>query len=79
MAVAAGFWRRNLERFQEAFETRNVDAFFLASSEDSRQMRATYTKVQNLEEFLVLLQANADAEDAGLTAGSGVFFVGGCR
>ncbi len=85
MATEFVSWATELARFKNAVANKDVDAFWVASSESSnRQMRVTYTKLGNVTKFLEWLQMMADSEalteaEGGSGAGSSgiLFSVGG--
>jgi hypothetical protein len=72
-----GFYRTELERFKTALSERNVDAFWIMSNENSREMRVTYTKLNNITEFIEWLEMKADMEDISETSGSVLLSIGG--
>lgn len=60
-----GFWRKQLIRFQEAVEKRDIDSFFIMSAENSRNMRTVYARMKDIGEFISYLEAKADEEENG--------------
>jgi len=73
-----GYWRAQYEKFKQAIADRSVETFFLASSENSRQMRATYTLLGNMTDFLEWLEYQAMLEEANMSSGSVFTTIGGC-
>jgi hypothetical protein len=70
-------WAHELERFKDALANRNVESFFISSTENSREMRRTFTILGNVTKFLEWLEMKA-AEEAASSAGGSIFFsVGG--
>jgi len=72
-----GFYRTELERFKTGFSERNIDAFWIMSSENSREMKVVYTRLGNIAEFLDWLEMKADMEDIGEKSGSVLLSIGG--
>ena len=70
-------WAAELVRFKDALTERNVDQFFVAATENSRQMRTTYTKLGNIQSFLEWLESKAAEEASGFTSGEIPTAVGG--
>lgn len=58
-------YRTLLEKWEEHLaEKRRIEAFFVMSGENSREMSTTYTQLGNIQKFTEWLQYMADAEDA---------------
>jgi len=71
-------WAYELARFKDALANRNVEQFFLASVENSREMKTTYTRLGNIQEFLNWLESKAADEASGFEPGAMPTSVGGC-
>lgn len=72
-----GFWRTELERFKTHIASRPVDAFFIMSNENSREMKVVYTRLGNITSFMEWLEMMADQETLGEGASSILLSVGG--
>ena len=72
-------WAAELTRWKDAIANRSTDAFWVMSTENSREMRTTYTKLQNIQDFTEWLEMKAamEAEDATFGSGSILLSVGG--
>lgn len=71
-------WQHEYLRWLDAIANRNIDAFFISSNENSREMRTTYSNARNLQEFTAWLKAKADEEAAGISDGEMSMCIGGC-
>jgi hypothetical protein len=71
-------WAAELTRFKDALANRSVDAFWISSSENMREMRTTYTKLGNITDFISWLESKASEESLGLSAGEIPCATGGC-
>jgi hypothetical protein len=58
-------WAAELARFKNAMAERTLDSFWLASTENSKQMRTTYTLLGNITAFEDWLEQKAAEEAAG--------------
>jgi len=72
-----GFYRTELERFKIAVAARDIDSFWIMSSENSRNMRIVYTRLNNIQDYIQWLEYMADMEDNNNSAGSVLISVGG--
>lgn len=70
-------WAAELVRFKNALAERNVESFFISATENSRQMRTTYTKLGNIQSFLEWLESKATEEASGFASGEIPTAVGG--
>lgn len=70
-------WTQMLADWKTALARRDINSFFLASYENRNEMRTTYTKLGNIQEFTAYLEAKAAEESAGLSSGAIPFAVGG--
>jgi hypothetical protein len=50
-------------------EGKPIESFFYSSTENSREMRITWTKLNNVQEFEEWLLKKAMMEEAGMEAG----------
>lgn len=55
-------WATELARWKNALANRNVDAFFLMSTENRNEMRTTYTRLDNITKFTEWLELKASLE-----------------
>jgi hypothetical protein len=70
-------WTQTLADFKNAMADRNIEHFFESGYENSRQMRITYTKLGNVQEFLEWLEAKAAEESVNTSPGRIPYSVGG--
>lgn len=55
-------WAAELERWKNALADRNIDAFWIMSTENSREMRTVYTRLENIQKFTEWLEQKASNE-----------------
>lgn len=55
-------WAAELARWKDALADRNVEAFFVSSTENSREMKVNYTRLENLQKFTEWLENKAANE-----------------
>lgn len=72
-------WSDLLSEFKDALANRDVDSFFLASTENRHEMRVQYTKLGNVTAFLEWLEGKASEESVTDEDGKGgiLFSIGG--
>lgn len=70
-------WTQILSDFKDALAARDIESFFQSSYENSRQMRVTYTKLGNIQDFISFLETKASEETSGASAGTIFTAVGG--
>jgi hypothetical protein len=71
-------WRAMYLKWLEALASRDIDSFFNSSYDNSREMRTTYTVLNNISMFTEWLKAKADQEDSGSEDGEILMCIGGC-
>lgn len=76
-------WADELARFKNALADRNIDSFWVMSTENSREMKTVYTRLNNIQDFISWLEMKAsnealtDAEGRGGDSVSILLSVGG--
>jgi len=77
--MSTGFvsWTAELARWKDAVANRNVESFFVASTENRNQMRTTYRRLDDIQSFTEWLEMKAAAEVAGGNPGEIPFAIGG--
>ena len=70
-------WATELTRAKNALANRTWDAYFVASVENSREMRTTYTKLGNVHAFIEWLERRAAEEALGAETGTIFTAIGG--
>lgn len=68
-------WAAELARWKDAIANRSTDAFWVMSTENSREMSTTYTKLNNITDFTEWLEMKAAAEAEGTDYGSSSIFL----
>lgn len=71
MAVEFVSWQTEYTRWLNALANRNTDAFFVSTTENSREMRVMYTKLENITKFTEWLKEKASAEAVSAEDGGG--------
>lgn len=70
-------YREELNRFKKAVSERKISDFFLMSTENSREMKAVYTRLDNITQFIEWLEMKADEEESEEGVGGLFISVGG--
>jgi len=72
-------WADELARFKNALAAKEVDSFWIMSTENSREMRTVYTRLGNVTQFIEWLEMKAtlEAETNDGTSGGLLTSVGG--
>jgi len=70
-------WAAILSDFKNHMANRDIESFFHAGYENSREMRVTYTKLGNVQAFMEWLEQKAAQEANGFREGEIPFAVGG--
>jgi hypothetical protein len=75
-------WTSELERWKNALSDRNIDSFFIRTSENSNQMRTVYNSLGDIQKFTEWLEQKAsmettNTEDGGYGEGSIFLSIGG--
>lgn len=74
----AGYWQNELDRFKIAYAKKNIDAFFINSTTNSREMKTVYTNLGSISKFIEWLEYKAAEEAEGnSTSGTIYMSVGG--
>jgi len=55
-------WAAELARWKDALADRDIDAFFVMSTENSREMQTVYTRLDNVAKFTEWLTQKASNE-----------------
>ena len=71
-------WTDLYNKWLDALANRDINSFFISSTENSREMRITYSTMNNIESFTTWLKAKADQEQAGSEDGEIFSCIGGC-
>lgn len=71
-------WTSLYNKWLDALENRDINSFFLSSTENSREMRTTYSTMNNVEQFTSWLKAKSDQEQTGVDDGEILSCIGGC-
>jgi hypothetical protein len=71
-------WTSLYNKWLDALATRDINAFFHSSTENSREMRVTYSTINNIESFTSWLKAKSDQEQSGVDDGELLSCIGGC-
>ena len=71
-------WTDLYLKWLDALANRNIDSFFISSTENSREVRTTYSTMNNIEAFTSWLKAKSDQEQSGVDDGEMFLCVGGC-
>ena len=70
-------WTDLYANWLDAVANRNIDKFFDAGYENSREMRTSYASLGSVKLFTEWLKQKADAESLGNTDGEMLFAIGG--
>lgn len=70
-------WTAELARWKNAVANRNIDAYFIDSVNNSREMRTMYSKLGSITRYTEWLEGKAAKESAGLSSGQIPFSIGG--
>ena len=72
-------WSAELVRWKDALAKKDIDSFFLMSTENRHEMRVQYTKIENVIQFTEWLEGKAAMEQVSVADGGGgiLFSVGG--
>lgn len=70
-------WQKMYLDWLDCLAGRKSQDWFLMSYENSREMRTTYTKLDNISEFTEWLKVKADEEKLGAESGTIFMAVGG--
>lgn len=62
MATEFTTWAAELLRWKNALATRNIDSFWIASTENINEMRTVYTRLNDVGKFTTYLESKADME-----------------
>jgi len=68
-------WADELARFKDAIADRNTDAYFISSTENSREMRTMYTKLGNITTYLAWLEMKASNETNTINGSTAPIFL----
>lgn len=70
-------WAVEYARAKKALASRTWDSYFIASVENSEEMRTTYTTLGNVTAFMDWLAAKVSEEESGAAEGSIPMCIGG--
>jgi len=64
-------WAVELLRWKNALANRDIDSFWVMSTENSREMHTTYTRLDNISKFTEWLENKKDMESLRSDEGKG--------
>jgi putative SOS response-associated peptidase YedK len=72
-------WAALLVKWYAAMASRSIDSFFLMTTENSREMKAVYTRLDNIQSFTEWLEDKAAKEALGFSSGAMFFTTAGVQ